>query len=110
MNNSFPPPSDDIDGFHVGDGCPYCARLFVEESDILNCYLCTRQGCNDCVPAGACCAEDGGDEPLDTSNNRHDHSQGGAFSPRIGCRKTILPNPARPIQTKEDSRSQGAKG
>jgi hypothetical protein len=43
----------------IGDGCPYCAHLFETDLEIINCYLCQRMGCADCVAAGACCLEDG---------------------------------------------------
>lgn len=41
-----------------GDTCPYCARDLKKLIDIVNCYICCRQGCGDCIGAGACCLED----------------------------------------------------
>ncbi len=47
-----------ISPLEVGDGCPYCAHFFETVLEIVNCYLCQRIGCADCVAAGACCLED----------------------------------------------------
>jgi hypothetical protein len=41
----------------AGDFCPYCARQLLLPYDILNCNICTRQGCSDCISAGACCVQ-----------------------------------------------------
>lgn len=57
------PPQSKTSVLEHGDGCPYCAHYFELGMEILTCPCCKRQGCDVCVPAGACCAEDGGETP-----------------------------------------------
>jgi len=51
-------PNSQRPQLEVGDGCPYCDFLFEDGLEIMTCYVCHRQGCSDCIPAGACCLED----------------------------------------------------
>lgn len=44
-------------GLSAGDSCPYCGRVLHNEHAILNCICCEKQGCSDCICAGACCIE-----------------------------------------------------
>lgn len=41
-----------------GAFCQYCGRLLRSEHAILNCISCEKQGCYNCICAGACCAEE----------------------------------------------------